>query len=365
MGKLTPRPGIMDITPYKGGDSKIDGVDKIIKLASNEGPFGPSPKAVRAMQDVLATQHRYPDGGAVSLRNKIAQKYDIDADQIVCGAGSDELLGLICRAYAGPGDEVLYCEHGFLMYPIAAKSVGATPVKAPETNLTADVDNLLAAQTDKTKVVFVANPNNPTGTYISNAEMTRLREGLRDDVVLVIDSAYAEFMTEDEEDYDAGFDLAGRTDNTVMTRTFSKMYGLGGIRLGWSYSCVEIADVLNRSRNPFNVTSGALAAGEAALDDDDFVATALAHNTKWLRWTEEEARKLGLNCTTSYANFALIQFPEDGAHTAANCNEFMRSKGIIVRAMNSYGLADCLRVSIGTEEEMKTFITTLQSFMSE
>lgn len=363
MGILTPRPGIMDITPYKGGESAIEGVERIIKLASNEGPFGPSPMAVEAMKEAAETQHRYPDGGATALRHKLADKYKLDADRIVCGAGSDELLGLLCRAYAGEGDEVLYSDHGFLMYPIAAKAAGATPVTAMETELTTDVDAMLEAVTDKTKIVFVANPNNPTGTYIPKTEMTRLRNGLRDDILLVIDAAYAEFMTED--DYEAGIELVERTQNTVMTRTFSKMYGLGGVRLGWAYGSAEIADVLNRARNPFNVTSLALAAGEAALDDELFVAKTRKHNTTWLRWTEEECRKLGLQCTTSYANFALVRFPHQDGHSSRQADAFLRSKGIIVRAMAAYGLGDCLRVSIGTEEEMKAFMDALTEFMSK
>ncbi len=363
MGLLTPRPGIMDITPYKGGESKIEGVSRIIKLASNEGPFGPAPRAIEALKNVADTQHRYPEGGATALRTKLAEKYNIDAERIVCGAGSDELLGLLCRAYAGPGDEVLYSDHGFLMYPIAAKAAGATPVTAMETNLTTDVDAMLAAVTDKTKIVFVANPNNPTGTYIPKAEMNRLRAGLRDNILLVIDAAYAEFMT--EEDYDAGIELVERNENVIMTRTFSKMYGLGGIRLGWAYGSEEISDVLNRSRNPFNVTSSALAAGEAALDDDDFVEKTRAHNTRWLRWTEAGCKKLGLECTTSYANFALIRFPHQQGHSSRQADAFLRSQGIIVRAMASYGLGDCLRVSIGTEEEMKAFMDALTEFMSK
>lgn len=361
MSVLTPRPGIMDIMPYKGGESKIEGVDRIIKLASNEGPFGPSPKAAEAMKVASETQHRYPDGGAANLRAKIAEKYNIDADRIVCGAGSDELLSLLCQAYAGEGDEVLYSDHGFLMYPIAAKSVGATPVKAPETDLTTDVDALLNAVTDKTKIVFVANPNNPTGTYIPNSEMARLRAGLRDDILLVIDAAYAEFMTKD--DYDAGIELVEANQNVCMTRTFSKMYGLGGIRLGWCYGSAEIADVLNRVRGPFNCSAVALAAGEAAINDDDFVIKTLDHNTKWLRWTEEECRKMGLKTTTSYANFALVQFPDTENKSAAQADAFLRSKGIIVRAMGAYGLGDWLRISIGQEDEMRACVDALREFI--
>lgn len=359
---LTPRPGIMDITPYKGGASKVDGVDRVIKLSSNEGPFGPSPKAIAAIQATAAQQHRYPDGGATELRHKLAEKYDLDAERIVCGAGSDELIGMLCRAYAGEGDEVLYCDHGFLMYPISAKTVGATPVIAADTELTCDVDKVLAAVSEKTRIVFIANPNNPTGTYIPFSEVERLHAGLRDDILLVLDAAYAEFMT--AEDYNAGIDLVERTHNTVMTRTFSKLYGLGGIRLGWAYAPAGIADVLNRVRNPFNVTASALAAGVAALDDDEFVAQVRDHNTEWLRWTENKCRDLGLAPIASHANFALIQFPSEGAHTAAKADAFLQQNGVIVRAMGGYGLPDYLRVSIGNGDDMKRFVAVLTDFMA-
>ncbi|SOC14747.1 pyridoxal phosphate-dependent aminotransferase, partial [Thalassospira xiamenensis] len=243
MSAPTPRPGILDIAPYVGGKSRTDGATRVIKLSSNEGALGPSPKAIEALRKSAEKLHRYPDGGCEALRNKLAEKYNLEADQIVCGAGSDELITLLIRAYAGPGDEVLYSQHGFLMYPIAAKGVGAVPVTAAETNMTTSVDALLAAVTEKTKIVFVANPNNPTGTYINDAEMKRLRDGLREDIVLVVDAAYAEFMT-GQEDYSAGEELVRAGKNTVMTRTFSKIYGLGGIRLGWCYAPVDIADVL-------------------------------------------------------------------------------------------------------------------------
>ena len=362
MSVLTPRPGIMDIQPYKGGESKVGNVSRIIKLSSNEGPFGPAPSAIEAINNTSSLQHRYPDGKALALRTKLAEKHNIDADRIVCGAGSDEIISLLCYSYAGPGDEVLYSDHGFLMYPIAAKAAGATPVKAMETDLTTDVDALLAAVTDKTKIVFVANPNNPTGTYLSKSEINRLHKGLRDDILFVIDAAYAEFVTVD--DYDAGIELVEKSDNVIMTRTFSKMYGLGGIRLGWSYASAEISDVLNRARGPFNVTALALAAGEAALGDEDFVANTCKHNIKWLRWVEAECQKMGLETTISHGNFALVRFPQTDGKTSSEADEFLRSKGIIVRAMASYGLADCLRITIGTEEENQLCMASLQEFMS-
>ena len=269
-----PRPGILDIAPYVGGEHAGH-----IRLASNEGALGPSPRAMEAYQRVAGELHRYPDGGSKDLRNAIAKRFGLDAERIVCGAGSDELISLLIRAYAGPGDEVLYPEHGFLMYPIGAKSVGATPVKAPETNLTTDVDHLLAHVTPRTKLVFVANPNNPTGTYITAEEMARLHAGLPSNVVLVIDAAYAEYMNSN--DYSAGQELVDRHPNVVMTRTFSKIFALGSLRLGWAYCPAGIADVLNRVRGPFNVSAAAQAAGVAAVEDAEFLERSRTHNEQW------------------------------------------------------------------------------------
>ena len=279
---ISPQPGIMDITPYVGGESAIPGVERIIKLASNEGALGPSPRAVAALRETAPDVFRYPDGGCHALRGAIGERFGLDPARIVCGAGSDELIGLLCRAYAGAGDEVLYTEHGFLMYPIAARTAGATPVTAAETNLTADVDKLLAAVTADTRIVFIANPNNPTGTYLCKDELARLRAGLPAGVLLVLDAAYAEYM--EHADYTAGESLVDAGDNVVMTRTFSKIFGLGGARLGWAYCPPAIADVLNRVRNPFNVTSAAQAAGVAALGDVAFMERARAHNTEWRTW---------------------------------------------------------------------------------
>lgn len=358
----TPRPGIMDIKPYIGGESGIKGVSRVIKLSSNEGALGPSPKAVDALKGMAGDIHRYPDSGATHLRKALAARWGVDADRIVCGAGSDELLGILCRAYAGPGDEVLYSAHGFLMYGIAAKSCGATPVTAPEVELTASVDNLLKAVTPKTRIVFLANPNNPTGTYLSANEVKRLRAGLRDDILLVIDAAYAEFVAKN--DYTAGIELVDSTDNTVMCRTFSKIFALGGLRLGWAYCPVGIADVLNRVRGPFNVGSTALVAGLAALEDRAYMDLCLQHNDYWLAWMSAELRKLGLETTPSVCNFVLIRFPTDAGKDSAAADAYLRSKGLIVRAMGGYGLGDCLRVTIGTGEENGAVIAALTDFVA-
>ena len=357
-----PRPGILDIKPYVGGESAIDGVERIIKLSSNEGALGPSPKAQAAYGALAGELHRYPDGGASQLRAAIARRYGLDAERIVCGAGSDELLGILCRAYAGPGDEVLYSRHGFLMYAIAAKACGATPVTAPEIDLTASVDNLLAAVTAKTRIVFLANPNNPTGTYLPAAEVARLRRGLPPHVLLVIDAAYAEFVGRN--DFTSGLELVDQPGaNTVVTRTFSKIYALGGLRLGWAYCPEAVAGVLNRVRNPFNVSSAALAAGLAAFEDSAYTDLCKSHNDYWLAWMTQRLDQLGLATTASVCNFVLIRFPAEIGGAAA-ADAFLRAKGIITRAMGGYGLGEWLRVTVGQGDENALVIAALTEFLA-
>ncbi len=362
MSNPVPRPGIMDIDPYVGGESSVPGQYKVIKLSGNEGAFGPSPKAAAAYKKAAAGLHRYPDGSCRPLREAIGSLNGIDPERIVCGAGSDELFLLLCKAYAGPGDEVLYTEHGFLMYPIAAKATGATPVTAPEKNLTADVDALLTAAGDSTRLLFLANPNNPTGTYLSGEELWRLRKGLNDDVILVIDAAYAEYVTRD--DYIPGIDLVDGGGNVVMTRTFSKIYGLGGVRLGWAYCPADIAAVLNRLRGPFNVSQPAMAAGLAALDDGKFTDKARAHNETWLAWTREQLLGLGLEVPPSAGNFVLARFPEEPDRNAEAADAFLKDRGIIVRRMEAYGLDDSLRITIGQEDEMRAAVDALKEFLN-
>lgn len=361
MSVLNPRPGIMDINPYVGGESVIPGVSRVIKLASNEGALGPSPNAMEAYAAAAQELHRYPDGDCATLRAVLAGRYGLDKSRIVCGAGSDELLGLLCRAYAGPGDEVLYPQYGFLMYPIAAKSAGATPVVAPEKNLTADVDALLAKVTPRTRIVFIANPNNPTGSYLSIEEMRRLQAGLPKNVLLVIDAAYAEFVTRN--DYSSGQDLVETSGNVVMTRTFSKIYALGGVRLGWAYCPAEVADVLNRVRNPFNVSSPAQAAGLAALADEAFMQLNRAHNDVWLPWLSDKLHGMGIAALPSVGNFVLARFPKDPAKNADAADAFLKSHGIILRKVAGYGLPDCLRITIGRDDEMKALVDALKDFM--
>jgi histidinol-phosphate aminotransferase len=359
---VEPRPGILGITPYKGGEFAVPGKRRVIRLASNECPLGPSPQAVEAYRREAAELHRYPDGGVAALRTALAAHHGLDPERIVCGNGSDELLSLLAQAYAGPGDEVLYSEHGFLMYPIAARAVDATPVAAPERHLTADPEALLDRVTERTRVLFLANPNNPTGSYLGAETVAELRARLPERVLLVLDAAYAEYVGRN--DYDAGQALVRSHDNVVMVRTFSKIYGLAGLRLGWAYCPPAVADVLNRVRGPFNVTRPAQAAGVAALADAAHVAAARALNDRMLPWFVAETRKLGLDPRPSVGNFVLLRFPASTARTAPRADEVLKSHGILTRRMEGYGLPDALRVTIGTEDDMQAVLGALTEYMA-
>ncbi len=352
----TPKPGILDISPYVGGKSKADGVARVIKLSSNENPWGPSPKAIAAFQALSSELHRYPDGGHAALRDAIASAQHLPASQIICGAGSDELIGLLVHAYAGHGDEVLYSSHGFLMYKIYTLANGATPVTAPEKNLHTDVDALLDAVTPRTKIVFVANPNNPTGTVIPFSEIRRLRAGLRDDIILGLDAAYAEYM--DTPDYEDGVSLVSETSNTVVFHTFSKIHGLPALRLGWAFAPTSIIDVMNRVRSPFNVNAPALAAGIAAIGDHAYLADMRKKNALELSRVAQSIAQKGYEVVPGVANFILVKF---GANTA-KMNAHLAARGLIVRDVTSYGLHDYLRISIGTTEENALLLEAIDEF---
>lgn len=355
-----PQPGILDIAPYKGGEAAVPGVAKVHKLSSNETPMGPSPKAMAEFQRLATELHRYPDGAVDRLRHAIAAKYGIPVDNIVCSNGSDEMISLICASYVGPGDEVVYSQYGFMMYPIATQARGAKPVMAPEKNFTADVDAILAAVTPKTKVVFLTNPNNPTGTYIPASELKRLRDGLPAGVLLVIDAAYAEYVSRN--DYSNGMEMVAGRDDTLVLRTFSKIYGLAALRLGWAYAPANVVAVLNRVRGPFNVNAAAQAAGAAALEDDDWLAKSRAHNDAELARVTAALKGLGLEVVPSVANFLLIRFP-GGAEQVKGADAALRRAGLILRGMGGYGLHDCLRLSIGTVEEDDKVIAALTKFI--
>ena len=352
-----PRPGILDIAPYVPGGASAPGAEKLYKLSSNESALGASPKAAHAYRDAAAALHLYPDGSAGALREKLGAVHRLDPARIVCGAGSDELLQLLCRAYVGEGDNVVQTQYGFLVYALATKACGGEIRFAPEKNFTADVEAILALVDERTRIVFIANPNNPTGTWIPESELRRLREGLREDALLVIDSAYAEYV--EEPGYEAGAGLVEAFDNVVMTRTFSKIYGLAGLRLGWGYFPPAIADVMGRIRGPFNVGAPALAAGAAALGDQDFVARNRAHNRRERGWLEQRLGAMGLSFLPSAGNFILVKFPEGEERGARAVLDHLRRGGVLVREMEAYGLSEWLRISIGTQEANRRCIDLL------
>ncbi|MEQ9260666.1 MAG: histidinol-phosphate transaminase [Roseovarius sp.] len=343
MTKIKPQPGIMQISPYVGGASKVEGVENIVKLSSNENPFGPSEAAKEAFRRASFELHRYPSTDHGPLRAAIAALHGLDAERIICGVGSDEILALLCQAYAGKGDEVIHTEHGFALYKIGALTNGATPVEVPERERVTDVDAILKACTRKTKLVFIANPNNPTGTMVGEAELARLAEGLPEHTLLVIDGAYAEYV----ENYDGGAALVDARQNVVMTRTFSKLYGLGGLRVGWGYGPAHVIEVLNRIRGPFNLSTAALAAAEAAVRDTEWAAKCRADNTRLRAWLAEALAEKGVPSDTSTANFILARFAS--REEAEACDAFLQSEGLIVRRVAGYNLPHCLRITVGDE----------------
>ena len=353
---IRPQPGILDIALYEGGKSSVAGVANAVKLSSNENPFGPSDRAKDAFQRSMHTLHRYPNTDHASLRHAIGEVHDLDPARIICGAGSDEIITFLCQAYAGPKDEVVFTEHGFLMYRISSIAVGATPVEVPERERTADVDAILAACNRRTKLVFIANPNNPTGTMISPADMARLAAGIPSQAILVIDGAYAEYV----DGYDGGAALIEARQNVVMTRTFSKIYGLGGLRIGWGYGPAEIIDVLNRIRGPFNLSTAQLDAAEAAVRDRDHVNRCRSENTRLRHWLAEALAALGVPSDTSLANFVLARFAD--ATEAEACDAFLQGQGLIVRRVSGYKLPHCLRITIGDESSCRRVAHAMAQF---
>jgi len=358
-----PRPGVMSIQAYVPGKSYAPGAAKVFKLASNETPLGASPAAIEAYRAIATELQDYPDGAATDLREAIGRAFGLDPDRIVCGAGSDDLLNLLARTYLKDGDEAIHTTHGFLVYPIATLATGATPVVAPETNYTADVDAILAKLSPRTKIVFLANPNNPTGTYIPFDEVKRLHRGLPPQVLLVLDAAYAEYVKRN--DYEAGIELVATSENTVMCRTFSKIYGLAALRLGWMYGPAHVIDAVNRIRGPFNVNAPAIAAGIAAMGDTAHVQMSATHNTKWLAWLTEEIGKLGLAVTPSVGNFVLIHFPDSKGRTAAEADEFLTKRGLLLRRLGAYKLPNALRMSVGTEEANRLVVAALADYLGK
>lgn len=358
MNKPVARSEIFSVASYVGGEAKLPGYETPLKLSSNECAFGPPPLAMEAMKATVAQAHRYPDGNSRRLREALGETFGLDPARIVCGNGSDEILSMLIQSYGGPGTELIMSEFGFAMYEISGKLCGCTVLKAPEKNLTTDVDAILALVTPRTKLVLIANPNNPTGSLLPQGEVERLRAGLPADVLLVLDAAYAEYV--ENPAYDAGVKLVNAGDNTVMTRTFSKVFGLGGLRLGWCYAPPEVIDVLSRVRPPFNVNYIATEAGLAALAEPGWIEKNRQHNSVERRRLAERLQQNGLKVHPSEGNFLLVDFGQ--AERAAAADAHLRLNGIIVRAMKSYNLPTTLRVTIGTAEECNRLAEALTSF---
>ena len=354
--RITPKPGILDIELYVGGKGHAAGVSNSVKLSSNENPWGPSEDAKQAYRSMAGELHVYPSGDHADLRAAIGEVQGVDADRVICSNGSDELISFLCQAYAGVGDEVLFTEHGFLMYKLCAQGAGATPVSVPERDRCTDVDALLEAANENTKLVFIANPNNPTATMISEEEVARLADGLPDHTLLVLDGAYAEFV----EGFDGHAGLVEERENVFMTRTFSKIYGLGGLRLGWGYGPAAIVDTLHRMRGPFNVNASVLAAGEAAVRDVEYTQKCRETNAQWAEFLREKLMGMGIACDPSQTNFVLARFGSEAE--ADGADKALGDAGLIVRAVKSYGLAECLRITVGKGADCKRVVQVLQEF---
>jgi histidinol-phosphate aminotransferase len=362
MSRPLPNPGILDIAPYTPGKSPTaEAGRKVFKLSANETPFGPSPKAIEAYKNAADHLEDYPEGTSRILREAIGRAFGLDPDRIICGAGSDEILNLLAHTYLSQGDEAISTAHSFLVYPIATMASGAVSVVAPETDFTANVDAILKLVTPRTKLVWLANPNNPTGTYLPFDEVKRLRAGLPAHTLLILDAAYADYVSRN--DYEMGIELVATSENTVMTHTFSKVHGLAALRVGWMFAPAHIVDAVNRIRGPFNVSTPAMLAAVAALEDSAHQQMSKTHTETWRNWLTEELTKLGLKVTPSVANFVLIHFPLQQGRTATDADAFLTQRGLVLRALSNYRLPHALRMTIGTEEANRLVVEGLRDFM--
>ena len=360
---LKIKKNINSVIKYEAGISKLADRKKVVKLSSNEGAFGTSNKIKKILKEFQGKIFRYPDPENNILKEGISKRYKLNKKNIICGNGSDEILTIIAKIFSGPGDEILYSEYGFLMYPIAAQLSGAKGVKVKDVNYRNSLKNFSKAITKRTKIIFIANPNNHTGTYLTNKELNEFILKLPKRILLVIDAAYAEYIT--KKDYSSGKELVKRNNNVIMTRTFSKIYGLAGLRLGWAYCPKYIVDIFNKVRLPFNINIAAMKAGTTALSDKSFYAKSVKHNTHYLNWLAKEIIKLGLIPLPSVANFILVKFPSKGKFSADKVNKFLLSKGIILRKVDSYGLKDFLRISIGKKNELIKLMNFLKIYFKK
>ena len=354
------RPGLSELPGYVQGASVVPGVAEPIKLSSNESPLGPSARAIAAYHAAAAELYRYPDGSQSALRGALAEVHGLERERLVCGNGSDELIQLLIRAYVVPGDGVVLSQHSFIMARTHAVAQGAVVTTAPEPNFLINVDEIRARVTPRTRLVVIASPSNPCGTYLPRAELQRLHASLREDVLLLIDAAYADYVI--APDYDCGLDIARSAANVLVTRTFSKLYGLAGLRIGWAYGSERIITNINRIRTPFNTNGPALAAAAAAVRDQEHTARVRAHNLEWLRRVSEGLRELGLAVVPSVANFVLVRFGATPLDAAA-AYTFLLDRGIIPRPLGDDGPENCLRITIGLAHENEALLAALREFM--
>ncbi|MBO9670939.1 MAG: histidinol-phosphate transaminase [Sphingobium sp.] len=357
-----PKDWIMAIHAYVPGKSKTDDGRSVAKLSSNENPFGTGDDARAAWNSAADSLERYPDSANGELREALAARFDLDPARVICGTGSDEVLHMAAGAFAGPGDEIIYSRFGFSVYPIATRRVGATPVVAPDKDYATDVDAILALVTEKTRLIFIANPNNPTGTFTPRAEIERLHAGLPKNVLLVIDQAYSEYLA--AADDDGGLELAKTQPNVLVTRTFSKIYGLAAARVGWGYGHADLITAMNRIRQPFSFSIAASRAAVAALADTAFVERSAAHNVEWRGWFENQIAALGnkgLRAVPSKANFSLVLF--EGETSAETAYKGLMDAGYIVRWLPGQELPHGLRITIGTPEEMTGLVAALRKIV--
>ncbi len=358
-----PKPGIFDITPYMPGKSKAEGFEHPVKLSSNENILGSSPAAKAAFAAAADELNLYPDGRAGALRAAVAERYRLEPERLVFGCGTDEIFQLINQVFLEPGDNIIQGEYGFGAYAIGARACGAEVRFAPEPNLRVDVDEMLKLVDERTRIVFIANPANPTGTWITAEEVRRLHAALPPRVVLVLDGAYGEFVTDPR--FEDGLDLARGAGNVIVTHTFSKLHGLASLRVGWAYGTAETIDAIDRIRLPFNTSIAAQAAAIAALGDADFQARSLALVEQWRPWLTQQLGGLGLEVVPSAANFILIRFPTEPGRTASEAEAFLASHGYLTRGVAGYGLPDYLRINIGLEEHNRTVVDLLARFLEK
>jgi len=361
VAEILPNEPVRSLAPYKQGKSEAAGHADPIKVSSNESPLGASPRALEAYQKTGESLFRYPNGAQTELRNAIGEVFDLNPDQIVCGNGSEELQSLLIRAFVSPGDEVIVSEHAFVMARIHATVQGAKIVDAPEPKHRTDVDEILSRLTPSTRMVVLASPNNPVGNYLPKREFDRLVQTVPPNVIIVYDGAYADFVV--EPDFAHGFDYVGKYRNVVVTRTFSKLYGLAGLRIGWMYGDMSLIEPVQRIRTPFNANIAALAAAEAAVRDLDHTKLVRDHNTKWLKRIREGLEQIGLEIYPTVANFYLIEFPDSGPNTAQNAYQFLMQRGIIPRPVNAGGPSGSLRITVGLDHENEAVLNALTQFM--